>query len=169
MDESGLAAIARFVFHRKEHLGAMRVRDRVINLERMYFADEVRSHEEIAPDGRKARVDAGELKTARQLIDALAGDFEPGRYADRYRERLLDVIKRKRKGETIEAAPASADEGPPDLLEALRASLAAHRGDGARSSGEPTLDQLRERAREAGISGRSKMSKAELQKALEAA
>jgi DNA end-binding protein Ku len=147
----------------------MRVRDGVITLERMYFADEVRSHEEIAPDGRKARVDAGELKTARQFIDALAGDFEPGRYADRYRERLLDVIKRKRKGETIEAAPASADEGPPDLLEALRASLAAHRGYGARSSGEPTLDQLRERAREAGISGRSKMSKAELQKALEAA
>ncbi len=181
MDESGLAAIGRFVFHRKEHLGAMRVRDRVITLERLYFADEIRPHDEIAPDGRKGRVDKDELKMARQLIGALSGDFDPAKYADRYRERLLDVIKAKRKGETIQAAPAPDDEEPPDLLEALRASLAARegKGGGRRSGGsgdatrddvgELTLDQLRERAREAGIAGRSKMSKSELQKALKAA
>ena len=83
MDESGLAAIGRFVLHRKEHLGALRVRDRVITLARMFFADEVLHHEELAPDGRTAQVNKEELKSARQLIGAMAGDFEPERYYDR--------------------------------------------------------------------------------------
>jgi DNA end-binding protein Ku len=171
MDESGLAAIGRFVFHRKEHLGALRVRDRVITLERMFFADEVLPHEELAPDGRTARVDKEELKSARQLIGAMAGDFEPERYHDRYRERLLDIIKRKRKGETIQAAPAAEDEEPVDLMAALKASLEAAKGGRAPSGGdgELTVEQLRERAREAGIAGRSKMTKDELRKALKAA
>ena len=63
---------------------------------------------------------------AASLIDRFRGDFDPKRYKDTYTDRLLDVIRRKRKGEEIHAAPEVEAEETPDLMEALRASLDAH-------------------------------------------
>lgn len=187
MADSGLAAVARYVFHGKENLGVLRVRDGVITLEKMYYADEVRPSDGIAPSGRAAEVGDEELEMARRLISAYAGDFDIGRYHDRHRERLLEVIERRHRGERIAPVEAPAPEAPPDLLAALRASLDAMgggageggaRGDapgpggpagGEEDLGALTVDELRERARAAGVRGRSKMTKAELQRALRAA
>jgi DNA end-binding protein Ku len=195
MERSELAAIARYVFHDRERLGALRVREGVITLERMYFADEVRPAEGIAPKSRKG-IDKRQLEMAMRLIEQQAGDFEPERYHDVYRERLLEIIERKARGETVEAAAPARPKAPDDLLDALRASLerakeggrgersarasnggrkrqARQKGGGSRADADGladlTVSELRERARKADVPGRSKMGRKELIAALRAA
>jgi DNA end-binding protein Ku len=124
MDDAELAAVGTFVMRDREYLGCLRIRDGVIALERMYFADEIRPAGDLRPKG--ARVSKQELEMASSLIDRFRGDFDPKKYKDTYTDRLLDVIKRKRKGEEIHAAPEVEPEEAPDLMEALRASLEAH-------------------------------------------
>jgi DNA end-binding protein Ku len=124
MESSGLAAIATFVMRAREYLAALRVHDGTLLLEQLHFADEVQPLNEIRP--RRTKVDDRELKMAGEMIDSLRASFEPERYHDTYREALLEVIKAKGKGEVREApAPAEEAEEPPDLLEALRASVEA--------------------------------------------
>ena len=145
MEDSRLAAVAKYVMRERQHLGALRVRDGVIVLEKMYFADEIRPTDELAP--RDANVDERELDMAMQLIDRFAGSFKPEQYEDTYRKALLEIIDRKRKGEEIHAEPAREREQPPDLIEALRASLEAaqaRRGDG-RAKREPQPKRRRPR------------------------
>jgi DNA end-binding protein Ku len=153
----------------KEHLGCLRIREGAITLERMYFADEIRDVDDIKPD--KASVPKRELEMAAQLIDQFSGSFEPEKYEDTYREALLAIVKEKRKGREIHREPQPAEEEPTDLLTALRASL-DQRTRGTRRDAELQglpKEELERRAREAGIKGRSRMSKDELVEALEAA
>ena len=104
MEEAGLVAVATYVFHERENLGCLRVRDGVLTLEKMFFADEVRPAEGIAPDGVK--VDKRQLEMAMQLIGQYQGEFDPDKYHDQYRERLMAVIEAKRSGEGVkQAAP----------------------------------------------------------------
>ena len=190
MDDAGLAAVGRYVFHGKECLGVLRPREGVIALERMYFADEIRPMDEIA-DEVGERAGADELEMAKKLIEAYTKDFEPERYHDTYRERLLAIIERKHEGKPIKKPKEPAKEGPPDLMEALRASLNAlgdGKGDGRKAASgngggardgrgsahgdgleDLTVEELRERAKDARIRGRSKMNKEELVEALDAA
>src|SRR5918912_1394998 len=65
MEESELAGIAKYVMRDRQYLGALRVREGVITLEQLYFADEIRPVDEIRPDG--AKVDRRELEMAAQL------------------------------------------------------------------------------------------------------
>lgn len=132
MSRSGLAGVVRYVAHAKEHLGLLRVReDGVVTLEKMYFADEIRSSEGIAPDKAMSDVDSDELEMATKLIGSYSGDFDASKYEDRYRERLMAIIEAKRDGETIAPAAPAAEEGAPDLMAALRASLEAVEGEAA--------------------------------------
>ena len=176
MEHSGLAGIAKFVMRDRQNLGALRVRDGVIILEQMYFADEIRPLDEIKP--RKATVSKEELAMAEQLIDNFAADFEPKKYKDTYRDALCEIIRAKRAGKEVHRAPEGEEAAPPDLLEALRASLEAAGGNSRarrkRASGNGSRDdlsglsksELDEHARQAKIPGRSKMSKHELVEAL---
>jgi DNA end-binding protein Ku len=134
MEDAGLAAVGTFVMRDREYLGCLRISGGVITLERMYFADEIRPTKELKPE--RARVSKEELDMAATLIDRFKGSFDPKKYKDTYTDRLLDVIKRKRKGEKIHVAPEVEETETPDLMEALRASLEAHgktRGRGAPS------------------------------------
>jgi DNA end-binding protein Ku len=145
----------------------------MIVLEKMFYADEIRPTKGLAP--RRAKVGKQELAMALDLIDRFRSDFKPDKYEDTYREALLAVIDRKRKGKEVHAEPEPEREEPTDLLEALRASVEAHgrRGrNGRRRNGslrDLSREELDRRARKAGIRGRSKMSKRELAKALETA
>jgi DNA end-binding protein Ku len=121
MEQAGLVAVASYVFHERENLGCLRVRDGVLTLEKMFFHDEVRSTEGIAPDGVK--VDKRQLEMATQLIGQYQGEFDPDKYHDEYRERLMGVIEAKRSGEGVKRAVEAEAPAAPDLLAALQASL----------------------------------------------
>jgi DNA end-binding protein Ku len=123
MESTELAALGKYVMRDRQHLGCLRVREGVITLEKMFFHDEIRPVDEIAPKATK--VAKPELEMATALIDQFTGTFEPEKYEDTYREALVKIIKAKQKGETIEAAELEAEEEPADLLDALRASVEA--------------------------------------------
>ena len=134
MRESGRVAIARVVLRSKEQLVAIRpARDGdVLMMETMIFADEVVPKEDLdgLPEADELKVSEREVKMAQQLIDSLATEFEPGRYKDSYREKVLELIEAKAAGEEIAVAPeAPAPAKVPDLMAALEASLAAVRDD----------------------------------------
>ena len=129
MEDSGKVAVARVVLRSKEHLVAIRPRDGALAMETMLFADEVisaESLEELAAGDGDVKTSDRELAMANQLLDSLASDFEPEKYRDEYRERVLDLIERKAQGETIVIEePEAEPEKVPDLMAALEASIAA--------------------------------------------
>src|SRR5436190_5116804 len=136
MEDAGLAAVGTFVMREREHLGCLRIRDGVILLERLYFADEIRDSGELKPD--RARVSKDELEMAAALIDRFKGTFDPSKYSDTYTDKLLDVIKRKAKGETVQVETEKpAEEETPDLMAALRASIDAHSSSKRRPTRKP--------------------------------
>ena len=150
MEQAELTAVAQYVFHDRQQLGALRVRDGVITLENMYFADEIRPTEDIVPE-RRPRVDKRELEMAATLIERFTTSFDHARYEDQYRARLLKVIDRKRRGDDVHAAPQEEREAPSDLLAALRESVEAAKGT-SRSKGRKP--QAKRRARRASKSSR---------------
>ncbi len=127
MTKSERVAVAKFVMRGKESLVLVRAAQAGLMLHTMYFADEVRSFAEI-DKGQSAKIRENELALAQQLIDGLSTEeFEPERYADEYRQRVLELIGGKVEGKEIVSA------GPPvqraqviDLMEALKESLAKH-------------------------------------------
>jgi DNA end-binding protein Ku len=134
MRATGKVAIARVVLRSKEQLVAIRPADNVLMMETMVFHDEVVPPDTIddLPEEKELKTSDRELKMARQLIDSLSSDFEPERYHDEYREKVLDLIERKAQGEEIATQPeAPAPARVPDLMAALEASLAAVKDDGA--------------------------------------
>jgi len=128
MRESGRAALARYAARGKQYLVLVRPTTEKpggLVLQQLLYADEVRPLAEVPlPD---VEVREPELKLARQLIDQIASEtFEPTLYHDDVRERIQADIKRKQEGQDI---ATSAPEPQPariiDLMEALKASLAA--------------------------------------------
>jgi DNA end-binding protein Ku len=179
MEDAGLAAIAKYVMRDRQHLGCLRVHEGVITLEKMYFADEIRPVDEIKPE--KARVAKDELEMARRLVDSFAGSFDPEKYEDTYRDTLCEIIRAKAKGETVHVEEPEEPERAPDLMEALRASLAAVEGRGSRDGKkrrasardgdleELSKEELYELAKRADVPGRSQMDRDELIRALKSA
>jgi DNA end-binding protein Ku len=175
MEESGLAGIGKFVMRSRQYLGCLRIRNGLLTLEQMYFADEVDSPESLAPE--LPRVEKRELELALSLIERFSSEWEPERYEDTYRDALLEIVEQKRRGKKVHRVAEPEEEGPPDLMEALRRSLESAeraRGRGAKRNGDSELaelskTELQERAKELDIPGRSKMSKDELAEAVAAA
>jgi DNA end-binding protein Ku len=144
MRETNKVAIARVVIRSKEQLVAVRPMGDALGMATMLFADEV-----LAPDRIDELADAAEVKTtkreldvAKQLVESLAGNFEPEKYHDTYRADVLAMIERKAQGEEIavQPAPEEISEPAPDLMSALKASLEAVRareGDGAGKRRKP--------------------------------
>jgi DNA end-binding protein Ku len=132
MKESGKVAIARVVLRNKEHLVALRPADGALMMETMNFHDEVVPAEDLDELVAAAETEASdrEVGMAKQLIDSLTTAFEPQRYHDEYREKVLELIERKAQGEEIAVQPeAPAPARVPDLMAALEASLAAVKSD----------------------------------------
>jgi DNA end-binding protein Ku len=140
MKQANKVAIARVVLRSKEQLVAIRpAPGDVLMMETMIFADEVISPEDIddLPSAKDLKASERELKMAQQLIDSLSADFEPEKYHDEYREKVLELIERKASGEEIAVQPeAPQPTKVPDLMAALEASLAAVKGDGADADGD---------------------------------
>ena len=132
MADADKVAIARVVIRSKEQLVAIRPhRDGdLLVMETMVFADEVVGTEDIddLPDAKDLKVSERELKMARQLIESLTDTFDPGKYKDEYREKVLELIEAKADGQEIAVQPEAPEPAKvPDLMAALEASLAAVR------------------------------------------
>jgi DNA end-binding protein Ku len=131
MKDSGKVGIARFVLRTKQYLAAIRPLGDLLVLETMLYSDEVNDVDEL--EGVPSGVDVSdrELKMARQLIETLASDFEPERYKDEHRERVMELIERKAEGqEIVVEAPSEEPARVVDLMAALEASLDAAKDKG---------------------------------------
>jgi DNA end-binding protein Ku len=139
MEASGKVAIARVVIRSMEALVAIRPAGDLLMMETMIFHDEVVPHEDLddLPEAKDLKASERELTMAQQLIDSLSSEFDPSKYRDEYRDKVLDLIERKASGEEIAVQPeAPAPAKVPDLMAALEASLAAVKDDsGGESDG----------------------------------
>jgi DNA end-binding protein Ku len=127
MEEAGRVAIGRFVLRTKEHLAAIRPTGGVLGLETLYHADEVH---EIPPawlSAQEGDLSRKEIELSISLIEALAMDWDPSRYEDRLRARLLELISERQPSEVPAEAPAEPTGSVTELMEALRASVEAVR------------------------------------------
>lgn len=194
MEEAGKVGIARFVLRNKQHLAAVRPRSDILVLETMYFADEVRIPDridEIDPEAAPS-ISEREKAAAMQLVQALSSEWEPTKYEDTYRTRVLELIEAKAQGEDVVVQPEVAEPtNVVDLMKVLEASVNEARqrrtggGSGGSASGgagrasrsgggrgsdddldERSKEELYEEAQKHDIAGRSKMSKEELVEAL---
>ena len=146
MAKTGKIAIGRVVLRNREQLVCIRPLERGLTMVTMNFADEVLDIDRLKelPDGREEISDR-ELDIACRLIDSLSVSFEPSKYHDTYRERVLELIEQKAQGKQIaHTAPAPAPPTQtPDLMGALKASLEEVRG---RGSEKPSASPKRKRA-----------------------
>ena len=128
MQRSNKVGIARFVMRTREYLAAIRPMAEALALETLFFADEIRPIADVGIPP-PADVSERELRLAEDLIGFLATEWDPARYRDTFRERVLELIQSK----AGQAAPVPEEEeatGPsriPDLMAALKASVEAAR------------------------------------------
>jgi DNA end-binding protein Ku len=124
MTQVGKVALAKFVMRGKENLVIVRAAQKGLMMHTMYFANEVRSFDEI-PKGESAKITGAETSLAIRLIDELSNDeFEPEKYHDEYSERVLKLVNEKAEGKEITLAQPVAQRGQViDLMAALKESL----------------------------------------------
>jgi DNA end-binding protein Ku len=131
LEEQGKVAVARFVMRTKQYLSAVRAKDGILVLSTMVYADEVAPADSVSELSSldDVTVSDRELAMAEQLIESLSAPFEPERYRDTYRDRVLELIEAKAAGQEVvqAAAPATDDGKVVDLMAALEASVAEAR------------------------------------------
>jgi DNA end-binding protein Ku len=124
MEETGMAAIGKFVLWGKENLCLIRSQGESLMLETLFFAEDVRSRTEIEEAVGETDVKDAELELARQVIGSLEGEFDATDFENEYRTELRQMLEAKLEGQEI-ARPAPVEETPViDLMDALRRSVA---------------------------------------------
>jgi DNA end-binding protein Ku len=133
MRETGKIAVARMTLRTRQNLCVLRCYENVLLLESIFYPDEVRSVT-LLPQMPEVTVDEKEMQMATQLIEQLSVPFDPAKYTDEYRHRLLAAIEAKVQGKQIEVPPEPAQARVVDLMKVLQESLQATR---SRKAGEP--------------------------------
>ncbi len=146
LKETGRAALGQYAARGQQHLVLLRPLNGVLVMEQLHYADEVRPTTEVTiPPGD---VKDAELKLAKQLIDQTSNEaFEPTKYKDTVRERVLETIQRKVDGQDITAdITPSTDTKMLDLMEALKASLAREKSEKSEKSEKPKKGESKRKA-----------------------
>ena len=147
LERSGRAGIGRWVFHNREYLVAIRPLDKVLALHTMVFADELVKAGSVDIETPSKKPVKKEMDMAVRLVDSLHSGFRPGSFKDSYRERVLDLVARKAKGEEIEIPEPEEPEQTADLMATLEASLKPSGKRKASSKGRsPSRSSSRKRA-----------------------
>ena len=120
--KTGYVGVAKIAMHNREHIVILRPGKNGVLLHTMYYNHEIRKVDEFRTD--LSLVKEKELALATSLVEALAGEFEPDKYKDTYRENLLQMIEAKKQGQEVVATPEPQQAKVVDILEALKASLA---------------------------------------------
>jgi DNA end-binding protein Ku len=131
MAKAGRAAVAKYSSRGRQQLVLVREARGGLMMHALFYADEVRDFADIER-GDEAALKDGEVDLAIKLIEQLGGGaFDAGAYEDEYRARTLQAIEQKVAGQEVTVAPSAAPKGQIiDLMEALKASLAAGAGSG---------------------------------------
>ena len=122
LKRSGRVGVAKIAMHNREHIVILRPGKNGVLMHTMFYTHEIRKVDEFRTD--LSLVKDKELALASSLIEALAGDFEPEKYKDNYRENLLQMIEAKKQGAEVVATPEPQQAKVVDIMEALKASLA---------------------------------------------
>jgi DNA end-binding protein Ku len=133
--------------HNREHIVILRPGKNGVLLHTMYFTHEIRQVDEFRTD--LSLVKEKELALATNLIEALAGEFEPQKYKDNYRENLLAMIEAKKQGHEVVATPEPQQAKVVDILEALKASLAMAKKPAASATESPAAEESKPARRRA--------------------
>ena len=130
MEDKGLVGIGTVVMRNKQYLAAIRPLDGVLAMSTMRFADEIVPRSQIDDLPRRTKPDAGNLRIATQLLDAMSSDWDPRRYHDTFTEELRDRIAAKDKGQDVVEKSTPAEPGAKvlDLMAALEQSVEAAKG-----------------------------------------
>jgi DNA end-binding protein Ku len=130
MENSNKVGIARMVMRTKQYLTAIRAKDGALVMATLLYGDEVLPIEELDVPGIETELTERELKMAEQLIESLSEKFDPDKFRDEYRDKVIELIEKKAEGQEIVAQPVSEAPTPVvDLMAALEASLAAAKAD----------------------------------------
>jgi len=120
MRRTDKAGLAKFVLAEREYLVAVKSTEGALALITLHYSDEILSDEEIAP--KEGAIEAAEKSRMKKSIKTMMADFNPEKYADERREKVLDLLKKKAKEKAPVEAPAveeEAGEVPADLVAAL--------------------------------------------------
>jgi len=129
LKETNMAALGRFVLRGQEHFALIRPRGEALALETLFLEEDVRSQAEIEEAVESTEVRDAELDLARQVIESLAAEFDAAELQSEYRRDLRAMLEAKLAGEEVTRPEPTAAETPVvDLMEALRASVAAASG-----------------------------------------
>jgi DNA end-binding protein Ku len=154
MEETGMAAIGKFVLWGKENLCLIRPRGESLALETLFFAEDVRPHQEIEEAVEATDVKKAELDLAQQVIASLVGEFEPADFENEYRRDLRAMLEAKLAGQEV-AKPEPVPETPVvDLMDALKKSVAEVQSRGS-ADGKAKAAPKRSRQRAAAGSRKS--------------
>ncbi len=123
MQEANVAAIGKFVLWGKENLCLIRPLGDGLALETLYYAEDIRSREEIDQAVSETEVEEPELEMARQLVSSMVGEFDPEEFVNEYRGELRAMLDAKLAGEEITVPEAPAPAPVIDLMDALKASV----------------------------------------------
>ncbi len=123
MRRTNKAGLARFVLHEREYLVAVKSTEGALALITLHYREEILADGDISP--KEEKIDAEAKSRLKQSIETMLTDFNPMRYADERRKRILDLLKQKAKTQAQEAPVAEEEEGagPPDLIAALEESM----------------------------------------------
>ena len=122
MEKQKKIAVATMVLRTKQHLVCLRPMGKGLVLSMMQYADEIVPLSDVASP-ISARPSDKELKLAEQLVGSLSTKFDPEKYHDEYRERVLELVDKKAKGEVIETPGPEREPEVIDLADALARSL----------------------------------------------
>jgi DNA end-binding protein Ku len=124
MRRTNKAGLAKFVLAEREYLVAVKSRDGALELTTLHYSDEILPDDDVLP--KKGKIETEEESRIIKSIEQMMEDFNPGKYANDRRKKLMDLLTTKAKGQAIVEAPAVEElegEGPADLVAALEESM----------------------------------------------
>jgi DNA end-binding protein Ku len=124
MRRTNKAGLAKFVMAEREYLVTVTSRDGALELTTLHYSDEILPDEDISP--KKGTIEAEEKNRIKKNIEQMIEDFDPGKYADTRRKKIMELLAAKAKEKALVEAPAREEEdgeGPADLVAALEESM----------------------------------------------
>jgi DNA end-binding protein Ku len=141
MQDTGMAAVGKFVLWGKENLCLIRAQGDTLALQTLFFHDDVRSKAEIEESVESVELKKPELDLAGQVIQSLVGEWNPQDFENEYRRDMKAMLDAKLAGETPTRPEPAVETPVVDLMDALRRSVAEVKerkdGSGAKSKAAP--------------------------------